>query len=241
MKKIVIGLVLLASTVFSEEITSRAVITSYDKTILSSQLAGSIKYLKKIEGDSFKKGDLLIKLDCKVYEAKKRKAAIEKNIAYLKYKKNKKLESFKSIGKFEVDISKEEFRKQSAQYDIATLNVKRCSIYAPYNGRVVERKVSQYQNVKPNEEILKIVSTDNLEAKTFVPSTWLTWLKKGSSVDLMIDETRTSQKAVIKELGPVVDPVSQTVLVRVALKKPYEKIIPGMSATVVFKEDSKKN
>ena len=30
--------------------------------------------------------------------------------------KNKKLESFKSIGKFEVDISKEEYRKQESEY-----------------------------------------------------------------------------------------------------------------------------
>ncbi|MGM0519398.1 MAG: efflux RND transporter periplasmic adaptor subunit [Campylobacterota bacterium] len=241
MIKTILLFVFFISTMSAEPATSRAVIISYDETILSSQLAGSIKYLKKIEGDYFKKDELLIKLDCEIYEAKKKKAAIEKNIAYLKYKKNKKLESFKSIGKFEVDISKEEFRRQSAQHDIASLNVKRCSIHAPYNGRVIERKVSQYQNVKPNEEILKIVRTDNLEAKTFVPSTWLTWLKKGDSVDLNVDETQTSLKAVIKELGPVVDPVSQTILVRVALKKPYKRIIPGMSATVVFKKESKEN
>lgn len=124
MKKVYILAFLFTFIYAQEEISSRAIITSYDRTILSSELAGNITYLKKIEGDSFKKGDLLVKLNCDVYKAKKDKVAIEKNIAYLKYKKNKKLESFKSIGKFEVDISKEEYRKQEAEYKIASINVK---------------------------------------------------------------------------------------------------------------------
>lgn len=234
MKKIFLIGFLITYIFAQDEISSRAVITSYDKTILSSELAGNITYLKKIEGDSFKKGDLLVKLNCDIYKAQKAKAAIEKNIAYLKYKKNKKLESFKSIGKFEVDIAREEFRKQEAEYKIASLNVKRCNIYAPYNGKVVTREVSQHQSVKPNEQILEIISTESLEAKTFVPSTWLAILKKNMKVVLNIDETQTSINAVVKEIGSVVDPISQTVLVRVSLEKPYDKIIPGMSATANF-------
>lgn len=234
MKRIYILCFLITYIYAQEDISSRAIITSYDRTILSSELAGNIIYLKAIEGDYFQKDDLLVKLNCDVYKAKKEKVAIEKNIAHLKYKKNKKLESFKSIGKFEVDISKEEYRRQEAEYKIASINVKRCNIYAPYNGRVVSRNVSQHQSVKPNEEILEIIATDNLEAKTFVPSTWLSLLKKDMEVQLNIDETQSSIKATIKEIGSVVDPISQTVLVRVSLKKPYNNIIPGMSATAIF-------
>ena len=229
-------LILLFSFINAQDsITSRAIITSVDKTILSSELSGNIIHLNKLEGDYFSKGDILVKLNCDVYKAKKNKVAIEKNIAYIKYKKNKELESYKSIGKFEVDISKEEYRKQEAEFQIASINVKRCNIFAPYNGRVVTRKANQFQSIKPNEEIIEIIGIDKLEAKTFVPSAWLQWLKKGNEIDLAIDETNNTIKAIIKEIGSVVDPVSQTVLVRVTLKKPYEDIISGMSATAIFK------
>lgn len=231
-----IFLALLFSYINAQEsINSRAIITSVDKTTLSSELSGNIIYLNKLEGDYFTKGEVLVKLNCDVYKAKKNKVAIEKNIAYIKYKKNKELESYKSIGKFEVDISKEEYRKQESEFQIASINVKRCNIFAPYNGRVVTRKANQFQSIKPNEEIIEIIGIDKLEAKTFVPSIWLQWLKKGNEIDLAIDETNTTIKAIIKEIGSVVDPVSQTVLVRVTLKKPYENIIPGMSATAIFK------
>ncbi|MGB5793876.1 efflux RND transporter periplasmic adaptor subunit [Poseidonibacter sp.] len=235
MKKLIFLALLFSYINAQESINSRAIITSVDKTTLSSELSGNIIYLNKLEGDYFTKGEVLVKLNCDVYKAKKNKVAIEKNIAYLKYKKNKELESYKSIGKFEVDISREEYRKQESEFQIASINVKRCNIFAPYNGRVVTRKANQFQSIKPNEEIIEIIGIDKLEAKTFVPSIWLQWLKKGNEIDLAIDETNTTIKAIIKEIGSVVDPVSQTVLVRVTLKKPYENIIPGMSATAIFK------
>jgi len=235
MRKLILLPFLFCSLYAEQEVSSRAIITSYDRTVISSEIAGNVIHLKKTDGDYFKKGKVLVKLNCDVYKAKKNKVAIEKNIAYLKYKKNKQLESYKSIGKFEVDISRQEFRKQEAEYKIASINVKRCNIYAPYNGRIVSKKVSQYQSIKPNQEILEIIGIDNLEAKTFVPSSWLSWLKKGEKVTLNIDETKTSIKGILKEIGSVVDPASQTVLVRVSLSKPYENIIPGMSATTVFK------
>jgi len=235
MKKLLLLPFLFVFLYAQDELSSRAIITSYDRTVISSEIAGNITYLKKNEGDYFKKGNTLVKLNCDVYKAKKNKVAIEKNIAYLKYKKNKQLESYKSIGKFEVDISRQEFRKQEAEYKIAAINVKRCNIFAPYNGRIVSKKVSQYQSIKPNQEIFEIIGVDNLEAKTFVPSSWLSWLKKGQEVTLNIDETKTTIKGSIKEIGSVVDPASQTVLLRVSLAKPYTNIIPGMSATTVFK------
>ncbi len=239
--KFFLSFLLLISTLYSNEKQSaRAVITSYDKTILSSELAGNIKYFKKNEGDYFKKGEILIKLNCAVYKAKKEKSKIEKRIAYLKYKKNKQLESYKSIGSFEVDISNEEYKKQEMEYKIASINVKRCDIYAPYNGRIVSKKVNQFQSIKPNEEIIEIIGIEKLEAKTYVPSLWLRWLKKGEKIHLNIDETKSTINAEVKEIGSVVDPVSQTVLVRLSLKKPYSDIIPGMSATAIFKIENNK-
>ena len=73
MKKF-LSFALLFSTLYaSESQTARAVIVSLDRTILSSEIAGEITELSKFEGDSFKKGESLIKIDCSVYKDQKRK------------------------------------------------------------------------------------------------------------------------------------------------------------------------
>ena len=234
MKKF-LGFVLIASSLYaSQDFQSRAVIVSLDRTILSSEIAGEITELSKFEGDSFKKGEPLIKIDCSIYKAQKRKIDVEKEIARLELEKNKKLDTFGSIGTFEIQISQENLNKQKAESDIAAINISRCDILAPFDGKIASKKVSKHQNIKPQDELLEIVGVDNLEAKVVVPSSWLIWLKKGIELDLSIDETKTIVKAQVVQWDSVVDSTSQSITVRAKLLKPYDNIIPGMSATANF-------
>lgn len=233
MKKF-LSFVLLASYLYAEDFSARAVIISLDRTILSSEIAGEIIELSKYEGDSFKKGDSLIKIDCAVYNAQKRKIEVEKEISRLEHEKNKKLDTYGSIGTFEIQISQENYNKQKAESDIASINVSRCNIQAPFDGRIASKKVSKYQSVKPQDELLEIVGLDNLEARVVVPSSWLVWLKKGMDFDLNIDETKTIIKAQVVQIDSIVDPTSQSISLRAKLLKPYDNIIPGMSATANF-------
>lgn len=234
MKKF-LGFVLIASSLYSsQDFQSRAVIVSLDRTILSSEIAGEIVELSKFEGDSFKKGEPLIKIDCAVYKAQKRKIDVEKEIARLELEKNKKLDTFGSIGTFDIQISQENFNKQKAESDISAINISRCDILAPFDGKIASKKVAKHQSIKPQDELLEIVGVDNLEAKVVVPSSWLVWLKKGMEFDLSIDETKTTIKAQVVQWDSVVDSSSQSITIRAKLIKPYDNIIPGMSATANF-------
>ena len=72
MKKF-LSFIFLASTLYlnaNENQTARAVIISLDRTVLSSEIAGEIVELSKFEGDSFKKAESLIKIDCSISKTK---------------------------------------------------------------------------------------------------------------------------------------------------------------------------
>ena len=230
-----LGLALIASSLYANQnFQARAVVVSLDRTILSSEIAGQIVELTKFEGDTFKKDEHLIKIDCAIYKAQKRKIDAEKEIARLELEKNKKLDTFGSIGTFDIQFSQENFNKQKTESDIAAINISRCDITAPFDGKIALKKVSKYQSIKPQDELLEIVGIDNLEARVSVPSSWLSWLKKGIELDLFIDETKTTVKAMVVQLDSIVDLTSQSITVRAKLLKPYDNIIPGMSATANF-------
>ncbi len=237
MKKNILIFFLILKFAYSNEYTARALISSLDKTNLSSQIAGNIIYLNKNEGDSFKKGEVLVKIDCEVYQAKLDEARVQTEIAKLKYEKNKQLDSYKTIGKFEVSLSLQEYLYQKKLEKIAAINVKRCTVKAPFDGRIVQKKVNKFQNINPNDEIFEIVGISNLEAKIIVPSDWLLWLKKNQKLQILVDETQEKVDAKIKQIGAVVDSASKTVLLRATFIGAYENIIPGMSATAQFKKD----
>ena len=130
---------------------------------------------------------------------RKRKIDVEKEISRLELEKNKKLDSFGSIGTFDIKISQENFNKQKAESDIASINVERCDIKAPFDGRIASKKVSKHQSIKPQDELLEIVGLDNLEARVVVPSSWLVWLKKGIEFDLGSDRILPSNRPILTQ------------------------------------------
>ncbi|MDY0322036.1 MAG: efflux RND transporter periplasmic adaptor subunit [Arcobacteraceae bacterium] len=236
MKRILIFLFLTYTLVLSnDDLTARAVIKSQEQTTLSSQIAGEVVYLPKSEGERFRKGELLAKIDCKIYEAQKAKVEVETNIAKLQMEKNKELEAYQSISKFDVSISEQEYQKRKQELNIANINVNRCQIYAPYDGYISQRHVSPYKNVEVNEKLFDIVPTTSFEAYIVVPSSALNWIKENMNITLNIDELSQKVDAKIKFVSSVVDPTSQTVIIRAKITSKNNDIMPGMSATAYFK------
>lgn len=234
MKKISIALILLSSVLFSNETPqARGVIQSNDRTILSSELGGTITSISKNSGDYFKKGELLIKLDCSIYKAEMEKIAVKKNLAKVKLDKNIQLQRLNSVGVFDVEMSKLELREQEIAYKIANINTNRCEIKAPFTGRVVQKIANKYQNVKPQDQLIEIVSSESLEIKSVVPATWLSWLKVGQDMVFKVDEVNKEIKTKVLQIDSVVDSKSQTINIRAKIEK-VEDVIVGMSGTAYF-------
>ena len=116
---------------------------------------------------------------------------------------------------------------------IAQINAGRCSINAPWPGRVVAVHVSPHENVKQQQELIEIINDRQFEAEVVVPANWMRWVKPGTPLELKVDETGTTAKATVTAITPAIDPVSQTVVLRATLAD-GSQLIPGMSATAVF-------
>lgn len=235
MKKNYLVLVILITNLFSmeENFQSRAVIHSFDRTILSSEIGGKITFIQKSNGDSFEKNETLVKIDCNIYTAEKDKIKVKRDLLKVKYDKTKHLSTFNSVGQFEVKTAELELQEQELELKIATMNVERCEIKAPFSGRIVEKIANNHQNIKPQEELFEIISNNSLEIRTVVPAKWLLWLKVGQEININIDELNVDVKSKILQIDSVVDPKSQTVNLRAKLDNTHN-IIAGMSGTVTF-------
>ena len=234
---------LLAALLFSalptqaEEYKARAVINAWDRAVLSGELAARITSLPKRPGESFNKGDLLIGLDCALYEAQASKVAAEHTAARVKLDNARQLNELRSIGSLDVALAQSEYAQTQAELRIARINTQRCRIKAPYNGKVVTVLVNQHENIRQQQELIEIVADQRLEAEVVVPATWLSWLQPSMPLTLQIDETGARVEATIAAISPAIDPVSQTLLLRAELA-PSAALMPGMSATAYFATDS---
>ena len=230
-----LSIILITNLLSAEDkLQSRAVIHSFDRTILSSEIGGKIVFMQKNNGDYFEKNEILVKIDCDIYSAQRDKIRVKRDLLKTKYDKTKQLITLNSVGQFEVKTAELELQEQEIELKIASMNVERCDIKAPFSGRVVEKIASKYQNIKPQEELFEIISTNSLEIRTVVPAKWLSWLKIGDEISVNIDELNVDIKTKILQIDSVVDPKSQTVHLRAKIENPNNNIIAGMSGTVTF-------
>lgn len=228
--------IILVTNLFSidEKPQARAVIHSFDRTILSSEIGGKIVFMQKSNGDYFQKNEVLARIDCTIYTAERDKIRVKRDLLKIKYEKTKQLNQLNSVGQFEVKTAELELKEQELELKIATINTQRCEITASFDGRVVEKIANKYQNIKPQEELFEIVSTSSLEIRTIVPAKWLSQLKIGDEITINIDELNLDVKTKILQIDLVVEPKSQTISLRAKIDNTNNNIIAGMSGTVSF-------
>ena len=212
---------------------ARAIISAVDRAVLSGEVAANVKRLPLRPGDAFAKGDLLVALDCRLYEAQTAKVAAEVRAARITRDNAKKLMALNSIGELDVAMAQSEYGQSLAELRIAKLNTERCNIHAPWGGRVVSLLVNAHENIRQQQALIEIVGDRQLEAEVVVPAAWLSWLKAGMSMQLFVDDVAVQVEATVAAITPAIDTVSQTVVVRLALPDD-SNLIPGMSAIARF-------
>jgi RND family efflux transporter MFP subunit len=201
---------------------------------LSAEVPARIASLPLREGDSFRAGQLLVGFDCSLLHSQQRKAeaAVEAMNALLQ--SNLRLAELNSIGKYELEQTQARLKEAQAEAAGARVLVARCSITAPFAGRIAKRLAAQYQYVSPGTPLLDIRDTGELELQMIVPSKWLAWLKPGAPFSVDVDELGKRVPAKVRRLGAQIDPVSQSIAVFGVIDGNALGLLPGMSGWAVF-------
>ncbi|PLX81157.1 MAG: efflux transporter periplasmic adaptor subunit [Desulfuromonas sp.] len=198
---------------------------------LSSELSGRIAELPLRPGDAFKKGAQLLAFDCRLHQARWDKAAAERKQASATHEVNIQLDRLGSVSTLELDVSSARLAVAQAELDIMTTLLDRCTINAPFSGRIAEVHVKQHQYIGEGEKVLDILNDRQLEIEMILPSLWLQWLKPGQPFPFRVDETGRDYQARVSRIAPQVDAVSQTVKVFATLDRPSAELRAGMSGT----------
>lgn len=218
--------------------TIRGVVKATAQATLASQVQGRISRLPVKEGQRFKKGALLVALDCSKYEAELASVQAEYRAKKKTYENNRSLSKHQAVGHLELEVSQAEAEKALAAVKAGQVTVSGCTILAPFPGRVVKTIVNEHENVFPNDQLISLLDDSQLEIELILPSKSLAWLKVGTPFDYVVDETGLRYEALVQDIGAKVDPASQTVKVKALFRTRPENVLPGMSGTASFSDSS---
>ncbi|WP_273523844.1 efflux RND transporter periplasmic adaptor subunit [Rhodosalinus sediminis] len=208
----------------------RAIIDPVEQATLSAELAGVILDMPVRPGARFREGDVLVRLDCRLFEAQADRAFAERDIAALRAENAAELERRASIGRVEADVAAREHAKRAAEARVARLNAERCTIRAPFTGRVAAWEAHPHERAEQGMPILRIVGTERFEAEIVAGADWIGRVAPGDPVAIALDQRPVTLRAAVRALTPEMDPVSQTVTVYAEIATP-EGLSGGMTGT----------
>ncbi len=207
----------------------RAQISPRRQTVLSAEISGKIATFPLREGERFAKGDPLVGFDCAVHIARRDRSRAQEQSARRRLETAGRLDALSSISRLEYDETVAALAVAEAETTLSEIAVSRCTIAAPFPGRVAERLAEPFQYVAEGEPIIAILDDRDLEVALMVPSRWLAWLRPGHAFEVAIDELETTLEASVSRIGARVDPVSQSIRIFAAITQAPEGLMAGMS------------
>ncbi|NML14114.1 efflux RND transporter periplasmic adaptor subunit [Azohydromonas caseinilytica] len=203
-------------------------------TTVAAEIGARVQRLGAQEGSAFKAGQTLVSFDCSLQQAQLSRVRVALDVATKQLATQSRLAELNATGRQEVETAEGEVAKQRAEIAQMQVMLSKCSVAAPFSGRVAEQKVREQQYVQPGQALLEIIDDSVLEVEFIMPSRWLSQVRVGSTVQIAVDETARTYPAKVLRLGARVDPVSQSVKVVAAIDGRPSELMAGMSGRLLI-------
>lgn len=203
-------------------------------TTLSSEISAKIEQLTVRDGDRFEAGQLLIQLECAVHHAQLKEAQAALAVASRTRQINQRLRQLDSATELEREISIADEVRAEARVEAIAAIISKCTMSAPFRGRVSDLRVQPLQFVQAGQALLEIVDDQGFEVAFLAPSQWLKWLEIGRTFAFEIEENGKTYEGAVIRIGAQVDPVSQTIKVYGRIITPSDDMVAGMSGQLRF-------
>lgn len=212
----------------------RALVLPNGETVLSSPVAGRITEIHTAMGRPFRRGTVLVSLDCGEHEARSAMAKADLASATESYEAKLRMQGLEQASDVEVALAASEVAKAKAQMDLIQFQIGQCTIRAPWDGHTSALHARSHMTVTPGQPLLDLVRRGVLLLKLNVPSRWTSHLKVGHEFEVTIDETGKTYPAKVQRINSRVDPVSQTIELEASMLGVHSDLLPGMSGVARF-------
>jgi RND family efflux transporter MFP subunit len=243
-------------------LTASGYIVAQRKAAVASKGTGRLIWLGVVEGDKVKKGQIIGRLEDNDIHAllDQAKANLSLTQADLKdaensYNREKALLKTGSATKMEVDAAEARYLRVLASIEAAKANInsqeiaiENMLIRAPFDGTVLTKNADIGEIVSPlgasvtsRAAVVTMADMSSLEVEADVSESNIEKIKLNQECDVVLDAyPDKSYDGYVAKIIPTADRSKATVMVKVGFKNYDERVLPEMSAKVLFLMDKPK-
>ena len=199
--------------------------------MLSAQSAGTISKVLVTNGQSVKKGELLVELDSSVERASLQAAEAQVISLRQTYQRYANLAKSGGISQQELDNAKAAYDAQVANVESLKATIARRQIVAPFDGKAGIVKVNVWQYVSNGTEIVRVEDQSSMKIRFTLPQTDVEKIAVGQKVTAEIDALPGQTfPANIIAIDPAVDRNTGLINLEAVITEGGEKLLSGMFA-----------
>jgi len=237
-------------------LTASGYVVAQRKASVASKATGRLIYLGVVEGDKVKKNQILARIEDDDVKAllQQAKANLSLNKAKLldaksKYLRQKKLYEKKLGTEADFQFTDANYKTVLASIEVAKAQVKKAKvdlentyIRAPFDGTVLTKNADIGEIVSPlgasatsRSAVVTIADMSSLQVEADVSESNIERIKPNQDCEISLDAySEIRYPGYVSKIVPTADRSKATVMVKVAFKKYDSKVLPEMSAKVLF-------
>jgi len=205
------------------------------ESIVAGEVEGLVVEFPVKRGDYVKKGQVLAKLRTTSLEIRLKGAKADEHLARIKYQRAKELYEGKTISHQELDEFETKLVAQEAGVEGVEDEIGKCTIEAPFDGRITEESTEIGQWLKKGDSVISMLQLDYVKIRIPVPEKYIQGLNVGDESEVRFpalgDIARTGH---IIHIVPQADKRARTFPVYIKIDNRDEAVKSGMFAEATF-------
>ena len=216
-----------------EKLQATGSLDAEESVDLKPEVDGEVTSIQMTEGETVKKGDLILQIDESKQQANVAEAEADFRLTEETLRRADMLLEDGTISKQEHDQTHAAHRRSEAALKLARKRLTEYTLTAPFDGILGRRYVSVGQYVSPQTILVSIYALDRMKLDFSVPERYSARVKPGQTLNLTVaahGEEKFSGEIYLVE--PEVESQTRTVQVRAYVPNADHRLKPGMFANV---------
>ncbi|HEU4459441.1 MAG TPA: efflux RND transporter periplasmic adaptor subunit [Methylibium sp.] len=197
------------------------------------EVGGRIVKLGFADGQTVRRGQLLVQMDDALVQAQLAQAQAQRDIARTTLERNQELVAQNFVTQSVVDQAQANLKVAEAQVALARATAERLRIVAPFDGQAGIRAVNVGDVVKDGADIVSLTDASSVYVDFSLPERYAPRLKLRQPVEVSFDALpRQHFTALVEALEPQVSADGRAILARGRIANEAGLLRPGMFARV---------
>lgn len=209
-------------------------ILANESVALKSEISGKVERIYFQEGQRVKKGDLLLSInDDEIVAQLERLKYTQKLNEDIEYRQRQLLDK-EAISREEYEIALTTLNTTLSDIKQTEARLAKHKIYAPFDGIIGLRQVSEGSYISPSDLVANIYSINPIKIEFSVPGKYSPMVNKGDTINFTIEASDQVFIGTIYAVEPKIDPRTRTLQIRAICRNDEELLIPGQFANINY-------